>query len=251
MSYTITKDGILPSRGLIYSDLGEINPNITVRSMTTNDEMKRLNVSASPYKNLAEVLDDCCVEKDSKLRAYDMWMPDFQYLMVLTRIATYGTNMTSRPIICPHCKQEVNFSQDLNQLLPTEIKSDMNNRILLPESNIEVEVKYETPRLNDTITRRTKEMNEEYGKFANQDFSMLVTLEEYIRRVDGEALPIGELRKFIREAPMGDINFLMQKIKSLNDVGFDGKLSVECPKCENKTTIQFLMTNEFFRPTVR
>lgn len=249
MSDTIRKDGILPSNGKIYTNLDSVNPNIVVRSMTTNDEMKRLNTSASPYKNLAEVLDGCCVEKDAKLHAYDMWMPDFQYLMLLVRIATYGSNMITRDMVCPHCQHTVQYVQDLRQLLPKNIEVK-SNKIILPISNSEIEVNYETPRLNDRITRRTKEMNDEYGKVTGQDFSMLVTMEEYIKSIDGQVLPIGELRRFIKDAPMADTNFLMRKIKEFNDVGFDGKIVVECPDCEKKQTLQFLMTNEFFRPTV-
>ena len=47
----------LPSKGLVYDE--KINPNITLRSMTTMEEMKRLSPSDLEYKTISEIIDDC------------------------------------------------------------------------------------------------------------------------------------------------------------------------------------------------
>ena len=48
--FTISENYILPSLGKIYEE--EFDPHITIRSMTTADEMKRLSPSELTYKNM-------------------------------------------------------------------------------------------------------------------------------------------------------------------------------------------------------
>ena len=59
-NYTIMNEYTLPSKGLVYDR--QINPNFKLRSMTTVEEMKRLNHSEKPNVNIAEIMDDCLVE---------------------------------------------------------------------------------------------------------------------------------------------------------------------------------------------
>ena len=61
----------LPSNGLLYGN--NVNPNVKLRSMTVRDEMKRLGPSNDGYmyRAMAEVLDDCLVEKPG-ISTYDM-----------------------------------------------------------------------------------------------------------------------------------------------------------------------------------
>ena len=51
--YTINQTFTLPSEGKVYSEL--VGPDITLRSMTTQEEMKRLSPSDMPYKNICEI----------------------------------------------------------------------------------------------------------------------------------------------------------------------------------------------------
>ena len=55
--YTINQTFTLPSEGKVYSEL--VGPDITLRSMTTQEEIIRLSPSAMPYKNICEIIDDC------------------------------------------------------------------------------------------------------------------------------------------------------------------------------------------------
>ena len=52
--YTIAEDYELPSEGLIYET--HINPHVKLRSMTTREEMRRLNKTSTPYKTLSEII---------------------------------------------------------------------------------------------------------------------------------------------------------------------------------------------------
>ena len=245
---TITRDGKLPSRGKIYAT--EINPDIVVRSMTTNDEMKRLSYSASPYKALADVMNDCCVQKDEKLDAYNMWMPDFQYLMFLVRIATYGGNIRVAEQTCPKCGQLAECSFDLNDMLVDEIEIP-ERVIVLPNCQAKIEFNYETPHIHDNIDTRTKELNQKYGAAAKQDLRLLVELEAYIKTLDGEYPIDSELNYFIRNCPMQDMNYLTQKLAACNSVT-DVNAKVKCGECgEVILERPFVLTPEFFRPEVR
>ena len=80
MTYTIKEDFTLPSHGKLYDT--QINDNISLRSMTTLEEMKRLAPSEHPYKMMSEVIDDCLIDKPG-ISAYDMCIGDYQFLLYI------------------------------------------------------------------------------------------------------------------------------------------------------------------------
>jgi hypothetical protein len=248
MSNTIVEQGILPSKGKIYDV--EINPEIEVRSMTTDDEMKRLGYSKNAYKLLCEVIDDCITKKDPNLRAYDMWMPDFQYVMFKVRSATYGDHCKIR-CTCPTCKSAIDTSVLLSSIIPEEITVPKKREILLPKSNVMVTFNFETPRIYDRIEARKREINQKYAETNHYNISLLVELEAYIKTVDNEELLEGDLNRFIKTLPMYDTNLLIQRIKEFNrTIDETNLVTIECPKCHEEFTTPFIVTSEFFRPTV-
>ena len=54
--YTIGESFTLPSLGKVYNK--EINPEVKIRSMTTEEEMKRIASVDYPYKNMCEIKKD-------------------------------------------------------------------------------------------------------------------------------------------------------------------------------------------------
>lgn len=96
---TIQETFTLPSKGQIYDK--PINPEITLRSMTTMDELKRLSPSDLPYKNMCDMIDDCMVNYKEK-SSYDMCIGDYQFLLHKLRIVTYGSNY-NMVVSCPNC----------------------------------------------------------------------------------------------------------------------------------------------------
>ena len=66
---TILEQFTLPSKGLIYNK--KIDPQIRLRSMTTAEEMKRLQPSDSPYWTICSIIDDCGAA-DCGISCYDM-----------------------------------------------------------------------------------------------------------------------------------------------------------------------------------
>ena len=72
-NYSIAEEFRLPSQGKVYSM--NVKPAGKIRSMTTQEEMKRLAPAERAYKNICEVIDDCIVE-DIGISAYDMCLAD-------------------------------------------------------------------------------------------------------------------------------------------------------------------------------
>ena len=85
--YTIAEEFTLPSGGQLYDP--PISPIVKLRSMTTEDEMKRLSPSERAYKNMCEIIDGCIVD-DIGISTYDMCLADYQFLLHRIRVVTYG-----------------------------------------------------------------------------------------------------------------------------------------------------------------
>ena len=60
---TIYESFTLPSKGMIYSK--PVDPDFTIRSMTTMEEMARQSQSDTPYKQMSDIIEDCLGKKSS------------------------------------------------------------------------------------------------------------------------------------------------------------------------------------------
>ena len=98
-NYTISEYFTLPSEGKIYDT--EVNPQINLRSMTTQEEMQRLTHSDKAYKPLCDIIDACMIEKCG-ISSYDMALGDYQYLLFMLRVVTYGSEYKGTAT-CPIC----------------------------------------------------------------------------------------------------------------------------------------------------
>ena len=83
VDYTISEIFTLPSNGLVYDP--PVAPEITLRSMTTADEMRRLSTSEYQYKPMSDIMNGCIVD-GPKLSTYDMCLGDYQFLLYKLRI---------------------------------------------------------------------------------------------------------------------------------------------------------------------
>jgi hypothetical protein len=173
MDYTLTGNYTLPSLGKVYNV--DVNPNVKIRSMTVAEEMKRLNSSDRPYKNIADIIDDCLIDKPG-ISAYDMCLGDFQYLLHKLRVVTYGSKyrLSSK---CPHCGFE-NFGEiDLNDMSVSSYTEEINKyfEIELPVSKHSVRLRMQTPRILDDVTVKTNELRKKVPDY-NGDPAFLFTL---------------------------------------------------------------------------
>lgn len=248
MDYTLTGNYTLPSLGKVYNV--DVNPNVKIRSMTVAEEMKRLNSSDRPYKNLADIIDDCLVDKPG-ISSYDMCLGDFQYLLHKLRVVTYGTKyrLSSK---CPHCGFDNVGEIDLNEMSVSSYTDEVEKYfdIELPVSKNRVRLRMQTPRILDDINVRVKEITSK-RKSSSKDSAFLLNIESVIDTVDGSKLDVFKKSDFVKQLPMADINYILASMNKINElIGLDMTLSATCDFCGLDYDSPFRITPEFFRPSI-
>lgn len=248
-NYTIAEGCVLPSKGKIYDV--KVNPNIELRSMTSRDEMKRMAPSNTPLKKLADIIEDCCIEKPA-IHVYDMALGDYEFLLHKLRIVTYGAEYRIE-IGCPHCGEDSDAVIMLDSLEVKEFDErefDELKTFTLPSGGQAVSIKVQTPRLTDTIENKAKEMKHK-AKNADIDFDTYAKLLIMIDTVDGNKLNPVDLEYFVNEMPAKDMVTILNHIDKLGSyVGVNNKAEISCPKCGEEIVTFFRFGPEFFRPTI-
>ena len=246
IDYIFGEEYDLPSRGRVYNH--EVNPHIKLRSMTTNEEMKRLRPSDRPYKVMADIIDDCLVEKPG-ISAYDMCLGDFQFLLYKLRIVTYGEEYKV-VCKCPFCLSNSTETIDLDSLPVLEYTDELENQLEfeLPKTKHSIRLKMQTPRMMDDIELKSKEFAKKAKQF-DGDSAFLFSLKEQIELVDGEAPDPIFVEQWIRELPAADANYIKRKAQKLaNAIGVENKLEVVCDVCGMSYDSSFRVAEDFFDP---
>lgn len=243
---TIKETFVLPSSGLIYDNA--INPEITLRSMTTMDEMKRTSPSQDSFRPLSEVIDDCMVG-NKEMSSYDMCLGDYQFLMTKLRTVTYGAdyNLSFR---CPACGKLEDVTINLDEINVNKYDDSLKEllSITLPQTQKQVKLKYTTPRGLDHIAKRKRELLEKNPDMV--DPILMLSIMEAIDEVDGVKLNNVKLEKFVQDLPMKDANYILNQIDEFNrKLGLDAIVIQHCSQCGCDFPATFRITNEFFRPT--
>jgi hypothetical protein len=247
-NYTISESYSLPSKGLIYEK--PIDPNFTIRSMTTAEEMKRLSPTETPYKVMSEIIEDCLVKK-LDIPVYDLCLGDYQFLLHKLRIVTYGPDY-KMAIQCPNCGEITLSNTNLDSLNVNEYEESFHEltTIELPQTGKKIELRLQTPRVLEEIASRTKEIKKKM-KELTYDPALLVTLQLMIKTIDGQSVNSASIESFVRKLPMKDTNILLQAAKKLNGkVGLDTELVAKCGSCGYDVVTTFRLTSEFFGPTI-
>lgn len=248
-NYTISETYELPSKGLVYNT--PIDPVITLRSMTTAEEMRRLSASDAPYKVMSDIIEACIVGDKPAIPVYDMCLGDYQYLLHKLRTVTYGADY-KMTVKCPVCGKVFDTVCDLDALEVIKYDDNMEDlkTVSLPMSKTKVKLKMQTPRMLDEIAQRKKDLLKKNPEMT-VDPGFLLTLESIIETVDGQALSTVAMEKFVRRLPMKDANILMQKEIKLNEsVGLNTNFDSKCPACGFEMVSTFRITPEFFGPTI-
>lgn len=253
--YTIAERYTLPSHGLVYE--GDVNPDIKIRSMTVRDEMRR---QAPPndgtiYRVLAEVIDDCLVDKPG-ISSYDMCIGDFQFLMHKLRVVTYGPeyNISCR---CSGCGNHDDYVVSLDDLSIDELKEFDREKYLkveLPISKKVVELNFNTPRTLDNIEKDVDRVKKQYKKqhkeASDVDWHLLYQLIYAVKTVDGQKLSITQKENFCNNLVGRDYNTIINAVDKLDrKVGLGLMFEVTCSDCGLNMSVPFRLTSEFFRPT--
>ena len=244
--YIIAEDYTLPSKGKVYNK--EINPHIRLRSMTTREEMKRLNPSDKVYKNLCEVIDDCLVDKPG-ISSYDMCLGDYQFLLHKIRVVTYGPDFKAE-LRCPFCGCTNQRTINLDSLSVNEYSQDFDKylELDLPKTGKHVKLKLQTPRMLDDVESKAKDLRK---KTHNGEPAFLLTLQALIDEVDGQKLNFIQLEDFVNRLPMLDANYILRYSEKANGlVGVDTMVEDTCDVCGLEYGATFRPTQEFFGPSI-
>lgn len=244
--YTIGESYTLPSKGLVYKE--KVNPNIKLRSMTTEEEMKRLGHSSAPYKLLSEIIDDCLVEKPG-ISAYDLCVGDYQYLLHRLRVVTYGPKYPIQSV-CPSCGEIGKHNINLDELEISKYSEEYEKylNIELPDCGKKLSLRLQTPRMLDEIKMRVDDLKSKSPDLKGEP-AFLFTLESLIDKVDGQVLDPIKLSAFVRGLKMVDANYILKSVSKL-DIGVQTQLDLQCPSCRLKYKTPFPFTGEFFGPSI-
>ena len=247
-NFTIMEGYELPSKGNVY--FKEVNPHIELRSMTAREEMRRLSPSSTPLKTLADIIEDCCIEKPA-VHVYDMCLGDYEFLLHKLRIVTYGEDYKVS-LRCPECGETIEAITKLGQLDVRDFDEDEVKNIqtfTLPKSGRIITLNFQSPRMLEEMEVKVKDMKRRY-KNATIDFETLVKLLVNIDLVDGEKKSEHELETIVTGLPALDLQKILNNIDRLNrQIGLNNVLYLTCPKCSEEITTFFRFGPEFFRPT--
>lgn len=246
--YTMAESYSLPSKGLIYEH--PINPNFKIRSMTTNEEMKRLAPTDTPNKNMAAIIEDCLIEKPG-IDVYDMCLGDYQFIIQKLRIVTYGKDYKVL-VQCPTCGESFQKVINLEDLKIEEYDDSISKykTVTLPRTKKEIVLNLQTPRIMDDVDNKKKEI-ERTNPELRGDIELLLTLESLIKTVDGQTLTPVQLDAFVRRLPMMDANTILKAADKLNGkVGINPRIDLVCPRCGHPVVGTFRYSEEFFRPSI-
>lgn len=248
--YTISEYCELPSKGLIYDK--PVKATIQMRSMTTEEEMRRLSHTEFPYKTLCDLIDTCMVEPCG-ISSYDMCLGDYQYLLHRMRVVTYGSSYPSSSV-CSICGTVNKLQLDLDEIAVLDFDLEEYNslkQLTLPVSGKQITLKYQTPRDIDQIAQEEREFKLRSPESA-VNIGYLLSLRHAVDTVDGQKVPAPKLDQFLRKLPMRDTNLILQAATKLNEkVGIDTRIKNKCsnPRCGVEYYTTFRITNEFFGPT--
>lgn len=244
---TIVEQFTLPSKGLVYKT--KVNPNISLRSMTTAEEMRRLQPSDRPMKVMCDIIDACMVDKPG-ISSYDMCLGDYQFLLHRLRMVTYGEDYKIHTQ-CPYCLSDINDTIKLGDLKVNEYTEEVQKyfELDLPRTKHHIKLRMQTPRMLDEIQVRAKEYNKQRSN-KKGDSALLFNVQFLIETVDGETLDPIKKEEFVEELPMMDVNYILAYSDKFNgEVGLDMGLTMICDVCGLESAQTFREGQEFFRPT--
>lgn len=247
-NYTIAESFVLPSNGIIYDT--QVNPNVTLRSMTARDEMKRLAPSNTPFKVLSDIIEGCMVEPP-KVHVYDMALADYEYLLHRLRVVTYGDEYLMS-LECPDCANTFNTTTHLDQLEVKQLDAtewQQVSQIVLPKTGDKLTLHVQTPRLIEQTDTLAKDMKRKF-KDATLNFQTLANLLLTIDTVNGKKLSRFDLQNYIDRLPALDLQKILKAKDAMGtSFGILNQVHVTCPHCGQEIVTFFRLGTEFFRPS--
>lgn len=245
---TIKEQYTLPSLGKIYGVA--FNPTVTIRSMTTQEEMILTGYAENEYKKICDVIESC-IEEKLPVHVYDMCIGDYVFLLHKFRIVSYGSKYPLN-MQCPNCGGVVKSEIDLDELETVEFNAEKigDREITLPQTKLKVKLSFQTPRILDEIKSKSKEYKTK-RKTQGVNYDLLFEVMSYIAKVDNEVLDEAQLEQLVLQLPVKDVKYIKQKGIELNGkVGLDTSIIAKCPDCGYEVLTRFQFQSEFFNPEI-
>lgn len=236
----------LPSHGLIYEE--EVNPEVVLSSMTTRHEMLRLSTTEDSQKIMSQIIDDC-IESDMGISSYDLCLGDFQYLLFMLRVVTFGNEYELRGK-CPFCGFDQVTKINLDELEVKEYDDSLVDllEIKLPKSESTVKLTLQTPRMLDRINTKSREYRRRH-KNAEENPVILYNIVASIEEIDGEKPNSLTLEEWVKNLPLADTNALINRIELINNkIGINLDVEEDCKICGTTYLVPFRINQTFFRP---
>ena len=245
---TIKEQFTLPSKGKVYGVA--FDPTVTIRSMTTQEEMILTGYSENEYKKICDVIESC-IEEKLPVHVYDMCIGDYIFLLHKFRIVCYGSSYPLK-LQCPNCSNIVSSDINLDNLEPIEFDAEAigDREITLPVTKLKVKLCFQTPRVLDEIKSKAKDYKAK-KKTPGVNYDMLFEVMSFIAKVDNETLDELQLEQLVLKLPTKDAKYILQKGKELNGkVGLDTSVLATCPECGWEVLTRFQFQPEFFNPEI-
>ena len=236
----------LPSQGMVYEE--KVNPEVVLSSMTTRHEMLRLSSTEDSQRIISQIIDDC-IESDLGISAYDLCLGDFQYLLFMLRVVTFGNEyeMSGK---CPYCGFNQLTKVNLDEL-PVKMYDDSLVDLMeltLPKTGSKVKLTLQTPRMLDRINTKIKEYRRRH-KESEENPTILYTILASIEEIDDEQMTTFMLEEWIKDLPLADTNALINRIDQINSmIGVELNVESECKVCGTEYLLPFYINQTFFRP---
>ena len=228
----------LPSNGILYGK--SIPGELTIKNMTVDEES--LLYGSTNDKAIDNILSSII---DEDIDVNSLIAPDKHFLLVRTRILTYG-NIYPLEVTCPKCGQ-FHYDLDLNTLPVTELDPKFVDswEITLPQCKSRVKLRIPTGNDMNEMEVAVKRKSNKFG--INLERAMYIGgLAINISKIDDEDVLFDEAYQFIHDLSGMDSSYFKKHLNEV-DVGYDTLITVNCPKCGEEIKFRLPMTGDFFR----
>lgn len=242
----ITEVCELPSKGILYSSLGQF---LELRAMTTIEERMRLS-GENFWSTMCAILNRCKVNTD-----YDMSnLTDFDFFAALVKLRTisYGNNYKTRAQ-CLKCGKDQVVNVNLDEVKVTYLEDDFKEPFEvgpLPRSGDVITCRF--LRLYDHIAI-SNEVSDWMKKHPNDKLNnpeYTLTMEHVIVSVNGVDLNDMQKRHYVEHIIGEDSTYFHDKIDNMfYGVHRIGTCKCKEKDCEATMLYQIAPSDSFFRAT--
>lgn len=236
----------LPSRGIAY-DESLIPTTFNMRPMTVN-ETKIIYGSGDVMTALDTVLQNCIDVEDFPITK--LLLGDKLYLSYQLRALTFGENYDIR-VYCPTCKKAHDVTLDLTQIEIDYAPDDFQltkNIGKLPVSGDEIVTKVLTVGDYENVTKRAKEIKDEYPDYQGDPFLPLAVAAQ-ISTVNDRKMNSRQREEYATNMHAMDELYFSKKVQNV-PIGPKPTQHVDCPECGKELNVTIRMGEDFFRPSI-